>query len=283
MALIDTQTFNLSKQRLTTALSIIPNKPDVFSTSRMREARVAFISGKNVLSSIRGWLLAGGVIKNDGRQYFLTDYGQRLLTNDPKMERAGSWWSLHLNICFSERCEPYHAFFLLLGAAADYVAQDDVLISKLAGMIKDDNGDPIANASVKTNLEGVIRMFTGESPLTDLGLIDFLENKNKLKLGDPKVTDQTIIYALALARKSRFPTRITVNFRELIDSGFHHFICLSVTDFRRRLRELTRSPAWQSHFTFTEGKDLDSIHFGDKLNPPQTLLHLLLECEDTWI
>ena len=89
MALIGTETFPLTKQRLITALALIPNQPDAFSGSKMRESRVAFICGKNVLDSIRGWLLAANIINKDGRQYFLTDYGKRLFSNDPRMEKAG--------------------------------------------------------------------------------------------------------------------------------------------------------------------------------------------------
>ncbi len=283
MALIDTQTFTLSKQRLTAALNVIPNRPDVFSASSMREARITFICGKNVLSAIRGWLLAAGIIQNDGRTYYLTDYGKRLLANDPTMEKASSWWSLHLNICFSERCEPYRALFLLLGQGGEYVSYDDSLISRLAGMIVESLGEPIANASVKTNFDGVIKMFTGESPLSHLGLVDFLDNRNAMKLGDPKVTDQTIVYAMALARHRRFPSRVTVHFSELLDTGINQFLCLSVTDIRKRIREISRSAAWQPHFTFIEGKDLDSIQFGEKLMVDQVLLHLLQDSEDTWI
>jgi hypothetical protein len=58
---------------------------------------------------------------------------------------------------------------------------------------------------------------------------------------------------------------------------------MSINDLRNHLRELSRSTAWQQHFSFIEGKDLDSIQFGDRLNPNQTLLQLLQESEDTWL
>jgi hypothetical protein len=76
---------------------------------------------------------------------------------------------------------------------------------------------------------------------------------------------------------------MTINFSEMIESGSHHFLCLSVNDLRKRLRELSRAEKWKRYFTFLEGKDLDSIQFGDRLNPNQTILYLLQESEDTWI
>ncbi|WP_295586892.1 DUF4007 family protein [uncultured Lamprocystis sp.] len=285
MALIDTQTFPLTKQRLITALAFIPNEPDVFSSSNMRKTRVAFISGKNVLSSIRGWLLAASVITNDRSQYYLTDYGKRLFANDSRMEKAASWWSFHLSICFSERCEPYRALFYVVGESGGYVIQDDTLISKIAAILDDHSGLGAANASIETNLSGVLKMFMGDSPLSDLGLFDILEedNKRRLRLAEPSVPDQAIVHALALARQKHFPTRVTVHFSELIELGFHHFLCLPLSTLRKRLRELCKSSVWQQHLEFLEGQDLDSIRFGDRLNANQTLLNLLQESEDTWI
>jgi hypothetical protein len=285
MALIDTQTFPLTRQRLTDALAFIPNQPDAFSASRWRETRVAFMSGKNVLMSIRGWLLAAGVIMNDRSQCFLTEYGKRLLANDSRMEKAGSWWSFHLNICFSERCEPYRALFYVLGENAGYITHDDALASRIAAILEAQPGTDVKNTSIKTNLAGVLKMFMGDSPLSDLGLLDILreDNKRRLRLAEPNVPDQAIVYALAIARQKHFPTRMTVHFSELVDIGFHHFLCLTVTDLRKHLRELSKSLTWKGHFGFIEGRDLDSISFGDRLNPNQTLLNLLQESEDTWI
>lgn len=285
MALIDTQTFPLTKQRLTTALALIPRQPDAFSSSKMRETRVAFISGKNVLSSIRGWLLAANVVASDRSQYLLTDYGKRLLANDPRLEKAGSWWSFHLSICFSKRCEPYRSLFYVVGESAGYVADDDALITKLAAASEGQDLLSVASITIDNNLAGVLRMFMGESPLSELGLIDVISEGNErwFRLADPNVPDQAIVHALALARHKHFPSRITVHFSELADIGLHHFLCLNVTDLRKRLRELCKSLAWQQHFAFIEGQDLDSIQFGDRLNPSQTLLNLLQESEDTWI
>ena len=285
MAMIDTQTFPLTKQRLATALALIPTQPDAFSPNRMRETRVQFISGKNVLSSIRGWLLAANVIANDKSRNFLTDYGKQLVANDPQMENARSWWSFHLNICFSERCDPYRALFFAIGESAGYVLDDDALLWKLAAIIGEKTSAELALATIETNLIGVLKMFDGTSPLSDLGLIDILTEGNKqfLRLAEPNVPEQAVVHVLALARHKHFSTRATVHFSELVDKGVHHFLCLSVTDLRKRLRELGRSIIWQQHFEFLEGQDLDSVRFGERLNPSQTVLNLLQESDDTWI
>jgi hypothetical protein len=97
------------------------------------------------------------------------------------------------------------------------------------------------------------------------------------------VPNQAIIHALGLARQRHFPSRMTVHFSELVEIGLHHFLCLPLSALRNRLRELSRSSAWQQYLEFLEGQDLDSVRFGDRLTPNQTLLSLLQETEDTWI
>lgn len=285
MALIDTQTFPLTRQRLTTALSFIPQHPDAFSGSRMRETRVAFISGTNVLSSIRGWLLAANVITRDKSHYLLTDYGKRLLENDPRMTKAASWWSVHLSICFSERSEPYRALFIILGENAGFVPHDAGLIAKISSVLEDKPGATVANASIETNLVGVIKMFMGDGPLSHLGLLDINEadGLRRLRLSEPIVPDHALVHALALAQRKYFPTRMTIHFSELIEVGFNHLLCVSIGAFRKRLRTLARSAEWKQHFEFLEGQDLDSLRFGDRLSPNETLLRLLQEAEDSWI
>ncbi len=285
MALIDTQTFPLTRQRLTAALRLIPQQADIFSGEKMREARARFISGKNVLSSIRGWLQAANVVKRDGRSYFLTDFGKSLAGNDLRMSRAASWWCFHLSVCFSQRCEPYRSFFWILGERPDWVIFDHALIEKVSAVVAESSGLDVADASIEKNLEGVVKMFMGDSPLTDLGLIETRKEAGKLmiRLSEAIVQDQAIVFALALARHRHYPSAITINFSELIDIGLNHFLCMSVNMLRRRLREISRIRSWQASLAFVEGKDLDSIQFGDDLSPAKTLLRLLQETEDTWI
>lgn len=251
----------------------------------MREARAAFISGKNVLDSIRGWLLAANVISRDRSKYFLTDFGKRLLSVDPRMETAASWWSIHLSICFSGRSEPYRALFIVVGESTGDVSQDDLLISRIAAIIDEQPGVVVTSATLETNLAGVVKTFMGGSPLSDLGLLDVLQGGSgrRLRLGEPTVPNQAIIHALALARHRHFSTRMTIHFSELVEIGFHHFLCMPLSALRNRLRELSRSAAWQQHLEFLEGQDLDSVRFGVRLNPNQTLLSLLQDTEDTWI
>lgn len=285
MPLIDTQTFPLTRQRLQAALRIIPNNPDIFSGNRMREARVEFISGKNVLSSIKGWLIAANVAEKSGHNYQLTEFGKRVYENDRQIARAGTWWALHLNICFSARCEPYRSFFAALGDRGGWHSLDQEFAESISPRVIESSGSTVTPTTISQNLDGIKKMFLGESPLTDLGLIDARKEAGKqlFRLGAPEITDETLIYGLALATEECFPYTATFHFTELAGIDFHHFFGMSVNSLQRRLRELSRNRKWEEHFKFIEGRDLESIEPRANLSPRLAVLPLLQETTDTWI
>ncbi len=228
--------------------------------------------------------MAANVIKNEGRNYSLTAFGESLAKNDLFLNRSGSWWSLHLNICFSARSEPYRSFFAELGDRATWIPGSSVT-SVVAQRIEKRTGTRFADATISNDLEGVMKMFTGSSPLTDLGLIETRKEAGKqlFRLGTPEVADETMVYALSLARERHFRNASTLHFTELTGIDFHHFLGISVNRLQRRLRELSRNRKWEEHFKFVEGKDLESIELRSKLWPKLAVLPLLQETEDTWI
>jgi hypothetical protein len=285
MELIRSQTFPITRQHVIAALTLIPGQPEILSGSAtLRESRVKFICGTNVRQSIRSWLLAADVIAGNGRRYTLTDFAACLLKNDAVLANSSSWWAIHLNLCFSERCEPYRSFVAEVGHSGTWVAAGALLPSvgkRIAGRA----GQEFAEATIKSDLEGIFKMFTGHSPVTDLGLIETRDEDatRVFRLGNPVVTDQTLVYALALAKRSHFRNAATVNFRELIGIDFHHFLGLSVSTLQRRLRDLSRQRAWEDYLKFAEGMDLESIELRDKLRPRHAVLALLQGADDTWL
>ena len=285
MELIRTQTFPITRQRISAALRLIPQQPDILSSAaRMREARIHFICGTNVRQSIRGWLMAAGVISSEGRSYKLTEFGERLAKNDISMAHSSSWWCFHLNICFSSRSEPYRSFVAEMGRQTAWVPANSIAQS-VAKCIENKTGQAFADATIENDLEGIIKIFTGASPLTDIGLIETRKEAGKqlFRLGTPEVTDETLVYALSLARERHFRNAATLHFKELTSVDFHHFIGMSVSRLQRRLREMSRNRKWEEHFKFVEGKDLESIEPRSSLWPRLAVLPLLQETTDTWI
>jgi hypothetical protein len=228
--------------------------------------------------------MAANVIKNEGRSYLLTAFGESLAKNDLSLSRSGSWWSFHLNICFSTRSEPYRSFFAELGYRATWMPGSSVS-SAVAQRIEKRTGTRFADATISNDLEGVVKMFTGSSPLTDLGLIEARKEAGKqmFRLGTPEIADETLIYALSLARERQFRSATTLHFSELTGVDLHHFLGMSVNGLQHRLREMSRNRKWEEHLKFVEGKDLESIELRSRLWPRLAVLPLLQETEDTWI
>jgi hypothetical protein len=152
-------------------------------------------------------------------------------------------------------------------------------------MVIESSGGAVTPATIASNLDGVKKMFLGESPLTDLGLVETRkeEGKRLFRLGTPEVADETLVYALSLARERYFRDAATLEFQELISIEFHHFLGMSVNRLQRRLRELSRNRKWEEHFKFAEGQNLESIELRSKLWRRLAVLPLLQETADTWI
>lgn len=191
MALIGNQKFALSKWWASKGIELVKNNRDIFSKSRLREARREFIAGTNVVDGIQGWLLVAQLISQiRAGEYELTNFARALLSNDAKLEKSASWWAIHLSICLSDRSEPYNQFFLHLdNFSNDWVKKED-LETKIDLVIED-----AAKASLVSNLEGVRKMFENNNPLAEIGLIETRKNREQgisIRLGSPKLTDERL-------------------------------------------------------------------------------------------
>ena len=281
IGLIGSETAHITRWWVKQGLTLIQKEAGVFNN--MRAARVKFIAGSNrIKSTIKNWLLAADLINKKGRLFEINNNGKKIIDNDPHLRKSSSWIAIHLGICFSVRGEPYISLFHQIDSSLmDWVEWKDLCDT----IYKCKFHEKYESSTIKYDLEGVRGMFETGGPLFDLGILEIRKNGDGiwLRIGTPKIPDQAIIHALALARHRHFPSRMTIHFSELDEIGFNNFLCMSITEMRNRLHELSRSAAWQQHFSFIEGKGLDSIQFGDRLNPNQTLLQLLQESEDTWL
>lgn len=287
MALINNQKFGLTKWWLTCALEVVQSDREIFRSGKMREARNKFIAGSNMLKAIREWLLAAQVIRkaNENGQYELTKFGMAIKQNDKNLERSSTWWAIHLAICFPDRHnsestkeEPYVSLFSLLNnMSKGWVSYDELEVQ-----VTNKLSLKYAEESVKSALVGVLNMFRADQPLADIGILDFQKNFNRLRLGSPKVSDEAIVYGLAMARVSLFPTRATVDFMELIKNNVNAYLCLTPDEFRKRIRTISHNDPWRTFFSFSENVNLNSIFFSENLSPMKTLLILLQSEKDSW-
>ncbi len=103
MALISNEGEPITKWWIVKGLELIQKEKDIFTKSKMREARQKFIAGSNRLNTIKGWMYSANLISNhkSPREYEVTDFGLDILNNDPKLLNSSTWWSFHLALCFS--------------------------------------------------------------------------------------------------------------------------------------------------------------------------------------
>ncbi len=272
--------FAITRWWLSTGLEVLQTSPDIFTSKKLREATKYFIAGSTVLKSISSWMSAAQLTEK--RKKGLTDFGLAISKNDPKLTKSATWWSIHLSLCFSDSSDPYSHFFLKL----DYMARDWLLWLDLSERIYS-SLDEVSEQSLDSSLEGIKKMFQGDSPLAELGLIETRkEQKNSalsVRLGTPELSDEIIIHALALTRHRHFRNRDSVDFTTLSKTGLPHFLCCSSEYLRQQLKSMSQMNKWHDYFSFDHAVDLDSISFKEQCMPAITLLLLLQKGQDTWL
>jgi len=280
MALMNNYKFSVTRWWLSTGIEVLQTTPDIFSAKKLREATKYFIAGSAVIKSINSWMAAAQLIERG--KYGLTNFGLSISKNDPKLTKSSTWWSIHLSLCFSDRSDPYSHCFLKL----DYLTRDWLLWQDLSKRIYS-SLEGVAEQSLDSSLDGIKKMFLGDNPLAELGLIETRKEQNQtalfVRLGTPTLSDEIIIHALAMTRFCHFKSRDSVDFTTLAKTGLPYFLCCSTDHLRQQLQRMSQMTQWQGYFTFDHAVDLDSISFKDQCVPTTTLLLLLQKGQDTWL
>jgi hypothetical protein len=288
MTLLSNQGEPVTDWWMSQSIKLIQAQPDFFSNKKLRQARVKLIAGTNRLQTIEGWLFAAGIVDKDPRrrltEYFLTPFGLALSKNDPDLKKSSTWWAIHLSLCFSDRSDPYaHIIKLLSANFKSWISWKDLLLKlgQLEGF--QDN----KSSSLESVASGIRRMFVGDRPLSELGILNVRKQSFPqeiwLQLGTPAVNDETIIHGLALAREKLFPTRVGIDFSELIQKDLHSYLCLSPDELRQQLRRLSQNDRWRNYFGFTEAVNLNSIHFLEELKSLNTMLIMMQDSHNSWL
>lgn len=285
MALISNEGEPITGWWLSKGIELVKSERDIFSRSRMREARQMLIAGANRVTTIKGWMLAAQLINNrqSPREYELTDYGLAIFNNDPNLSKSSTWWSLHLSLCFSPVSEPYPTFFKSLESITkDWLALSQ-LLDKTKNSLTDEMGNHYKDSTIESLISSVRRMFSRDNPLAELGLVEFKKDSNEQRLGSPILSDEIIIHALAMAHFSHFRSRESVDFSALVNVGINQFLCCSKDMLRQHLQRMSQMRQWQAYFSFDHAVDLDSITFKESCDPSKTVLLLLQKGPDTWL
>jgi hypothetical protein len=186
------ETFAIRKGWLNKGIKNIETNPGVFLGDGGNPMDVLGI-GANMVKSLRYWMLATGLAEEPNfghRVQTLTEVGRVIYNNDPYFEEAGSLALIHYNLAVNEQdATAWYIFYNQF----DYneFSEDDFQrnVKKYVRMNSDkslpsersvsDDYKCIINTYHSKQNNGVINPEDNiESPLTDLGLVEFLYAKN---------------------------------------------------------------------------------------------------------
>ena len=212
----------------------------VFETEGQSENRAAcwdddaiarFGVGKNMVSSMRHWAKAAGVITEPSINSVRTTELGRLLFGpkglDPYMEHPSTLWLIHWQLAAREEKTTW---FWAFNHYPAITFDRDSLIKRLDRLAKDRNWSRVANTTIKNDVACFIRTYvarqplgkTGhddalESPLTELGLIKAVGKKNGFRfVRGPKTTLGTGVFTYALIDFwSRYSNAATLSFEAI--------------------------------------------------------------------
>lgn len=186
---------------------------DTKSVFSADDAIARFGVGKNMVTSMRYWALATGVL-SEVRAHLgpcrTTKFGQRLLATDgldPWLEDPSALWLLHWHLASTqERTTTWHWVF----NHCAYVTFDrEQIVENLTRLCADSNTRKVSAATLKRDVEVFIRTYvekagagskedTLECPLTELALLRSTGRKGSYQLvRGPKATLNAAVFAFA--------------------------------------------------------------------------------------
>jgi hypothetical protein len=262
---LDTQTFGISRHWLAVALSEVPKTPDIFTSKNLNVARKAFLAGSKQLAAIKNWLTRGDALSQGRGAVELTEVGKLMAAQDPRAERAWTWWLLHLHLCVNEDSFPYSDFFLTSDSEGLTWRNSDQVVETLTKAAKD-GGRQIEVNSVKTYFDGIDNAFRPGRPLYGLGLLERREASDgdgarKLRRALAKPADIVIAYATLLFHRHFYESPTTIEARDLLENGLARVLGLRDADFREALRRVTQHPTLGQCLLYRQQVNLDSVQF----------------------
>ena len=178
------------------------------------DAIARFGVGKNMVSSMRYWAIAAGIIADaSGKNRIeVTSLGQRIFGEnglDAYMENPATLWLVHWQLCGRPERTTWHWTFNHFPAVSFYRAD---IVKGLMSLATDRGWARVSGATVKRDVECFVRTYAPrpssgklshedalECPLTELGLIRAIGKKDDFRLvrgAKSSLGDGVFAYAL---------------------------------------------------------------------------------------
>jgi hypothetical protein len=213
--------------------------------------------GRNMVSSMRYWAQASGIIEEVGANALApTKIGRCLFGAgglDPFIENASTLWLLHWNLCSRpDRTTWYWAFNHFQSQAFER----EVLVKDLLQLAASRGWPRVAVATVKRDVECFVRAYAArsagarglheealESPLAELGLLKSIGKKDGFRFvrGEhSSLNDGVFAYALMRFWELYSPTSSSLSFEAVAHEPGSpgRVFCLDEADLSRRLADI---------------------------------------------
>jgi len=197
------------------------------------DAIARFGVGKNMVSSMRHWATAAGLIcdSNQPNRIEVTRLGELIFGQgglDPYMENPATLWLIHWNLCGAPEKTTW---FWVFSHFAGVTFERDGLVKGLTNVAKGRQWTRVAMATVKRDVECFVRTYVArvasgkvthedalESPLTELGLIKSIGKRDGFRLvrgAKTSLGDGVFVFALLNFWKRFSPNAKTLSFEAL--------------------------------------------------------------------
>ncbi len=215
------------------AVATTESRPDNKSVFLGDDAIARFGVGKNMVSSMRHWAGAVGIIKEvQGASRIMTsDFGRILFGEngaDPYMEHPATLWLLHWKLA---ALPTKTTWFWAFNHFPALTFEREQLIKGLSRLVKERAWSRVAAATIKKDVACFIRTYAAqqpsgqsghddalESPLTELGLIKAIGKRDGFRFvrgSKSSLGDGVFIYAL-LDFWSRYTKAATLSFEAIV-------------------------------------------------------------------
>jgi hypothetical protein len=225
------ESFPLRYAWLSKGVQGVLSRADLFTVG---DAPVLLGVGKNMVSSIRHWCLALGMIEVEGGTAHATKLGTRLFAPegwDPFLEDIGTLWLLHwLLVRGGDRASTWHLAFTRWNASA--FAREELAVW-LMDIARESTATRATPSSLRRDVDVFVRSYTPahptrdlsledtfDCPLVELGLIQEVEPRLFVftRGSRPSLPVEIFVYALLNYWHQRFPQQQTLSF-EAIQTG----------------------------------------------------------------
>lgn len=228
--------------------------------------------GKNMVQSLRYWVVATGIVEIDNRaEQNISPFGRLMSENDPYMEMVDTVSIVHYHLV--DDMEPSTAWYWYFNHYTKKSAtKEEIVDDFLFWLEKNEPGKPSAN-SIKRDIDCLVRLYCDkgkaedpeeviQSPLSVIGLL--LEDKTVITKRNLKYTDvglSALMYTL-LVYRSRFEvSQLSVEEIQKKDFLWGKVYNLPRNEIIKALDALTHHP--YSPITFDRTNRLDTIQLPD--------------------